>query len=373
MSELRLGFIVNPVAGIGGRVGLKGSDGKRIQQKALRLGAAPISPKRSIEALKRLEPIINNLDILTYPGSMGEDEVISCGFTPIVIGKIKNNETTGEDTKKAAQMMDRLDVGLIMFAGGDGTARDIYNAIGDSLPVIGIPTGVKIHSAVFAINPSKAGELAKIFLKGDLATLRESEVMDIDEESYRKGHVEPRLYGFLKIPFGRNLIQSSKSPSIYKEGDILKAIALDIIDRMSDRVIYIVGPGTTTRSIMNELGLVKTLIGVDVILGKKILMSDVNEADLLKLAQTHEAKIIVTPIGGQGFLFGRGNQQISPRVIQMIGKDNIEIISTVEKLISFKGLPLLVDTGDKEVDDILCGYMEVITGYRERIIYPVKT
>lgn len=373
MYEIRLGFIVNPIAGIGGKVGLKGSDGKKIQHKALSLGAEPLSPNRSIEALESLQSILSELTIVTYPGSMGEDEVISSGFTPLVIGKIENKETTAEDTKKAAQNMASMDVDLIMFAGGDGTARDIYNAIGDSVPVIGIPTGVKIYSAVFAINPSKAGELAKRFLKGELTTLRDAEVMDIDEESYREGQVESRLYGYLKIPFERNLIQTSKSPSRYKEGDILKAIALDIIDRMSDRVIYIIGPGTTTRPILNELGLDKTLIGVDVILEKKILKFDVNEDDLLKLTQARDAKIIVTPIGGQGFLFGRGNLQISPRVIQKVGKENIEIVSTIDKILSLKGRPLLVDTGDKDIDAILCGYKQVITGYRERIVYPIRT
>ena len=373
MNESRLGFIVNPIAGIGGKVGLKGSDGKRIQQKALTLCAKPTSPKRSIEALERLKEILSEIEIVTFPGSMGEDELTSSGFSPTVVGKIENKETSAEDTKKAAQMMACLNVDLIMFAGGDGTARDIYSAIGNSVPAIGIPTGVKIHSAVFAINPSKAGELAKRFLKGDLTALHEVEVMDIDEEAYRKGQVEPRLYGYLKIPFERNLIQSLKSPSSYKEEDILKAIALDIIDRMSERIIYIIGPGTTTKPILNELGLDKTLIGVDVILGKKILKSDVNEDELLKLTQTHESKIIVTPIGGQGFIFGRGNQQISPRVIQKVGRENIEIISTIAKILSLKGRPLLVDTGDKEVDALLCGYMKVITSYKERIIYPIRT
>ena len=331
MNANRLGFIVNPIAGIGGKVGLKGSDGKRIQQKALTLGAKPASPRRSIEALEQLKPILGDIEILTYPGSMGEDELLSVGFSPTVIGKIENKETSAEDTKKAAKMMASLNVDLIMFAGGDGTARDIYNAISDTIPAIGIPTGVKIHSAVFAVNPSKAGELARRFLNGEFTTLHEAEVMDIDEDSYRKGQVEPRLYGYLKIPFDRNLIQSRKSPSSYKEGDILKAIALDIIDRMTDEIVYIIGPGTTTRPILNELGLDKTLIGVDVIFGKKILKSDVNEDDLLKITQSRRSKIIVTPIGGQGFLFGRGNQQISPEVIRKVGRENIEIVSTLRK------------------------------------------
>ena len=241
------------------------------------------------------------------------------------------------------------------------------------MPVIGIPTGVKIHSAVFAINPSKAGELAFKFLSGEVSTLREAEVMDLDEKSYRTGLVESQLFGYMKIPFEPNLTQTSKSPNRFKDIDILKAIALDVIDRMSDEVLYIIGPGTTTRPILNELGLTKTLIGVDVILGNKITKSDANEKDILKLIQTRAAKIIVTPIGGQGFLFGRGNPQISASVIREVGKENIEVVSTLDKIISLKGRPLLVDTGDVDVNELLCGHHKIITGYRDRIVYPIST
>jgi predicted polyphosphate/ATP-dependent NAD kinase len=373
MNEIKLGFIVNPVAGIGGRVGLKGSDGKHIQQKARTLGAEPISPQRSIEALEELKPVTSKLDIITYPGIMGEEEVASVGLAAQVIGKIRNSESTAEDTRTAAQMMANMSVDLIMFSGGDGTAKDIYHVIGDSIPVIGIPSGVKIQSAVFAVNPSKAGELAAKYLSGELTTLHEAEVMDLDEESYRKGRVEPRLYGYMKIPYDRYLVQSQKSPSRYKQEDILQAIALDIVDRLSDELIYIVGPGTTTRPILSELGLKKTLIGVDVIKGRKLIKADANEDELLELTKEKEARIIVTPIGGQGFLFGRGNQQISPRVIQRIGKANIEVVSTIDKILTLKGRPLLVDTGNKDVDAALSGYIEIIVGYRERIVYPIRS
>jgi len=373
MNEIKLGFIVNPIAGIGGRVGLKGSDGKQIQQKALSLGAEPTSPTRSIEALKQLKPIISEIEILTYSGSMGEEEIISAGFIPTVIGDVNNKETSAVDTINAAQEMVRLDVDLILFAGGDGTARDIYDAVGDSVPVIGIPTGVKIHSAVFAINPSKAGELARKFLMGELTALREAEVMDLDEESYRKGLVESHLFGYLKIPYEPNLTQTSKSPNRYRDSDILQAIALDVIDRMPKGVLYVIGPGTTTRPILDELGLSKTLIGVDVILGKKLIKSDVNEKEILNLIQNRKAKIIVTPIGGQGFLFGRGNPQISASVIQEVGKENIEVVSTIDKIISLKGRPLLVDTGDEYIDELLCGYQKIITGYKDRIVYPIRS
>jgi len=373
MKRIKLGLIVNPIAGLGGKVGLKGSDGSSIQQQARNLGADPLSPLKSIEALKALRPEICDFEIITYPGSMGENEARSVGLKPNVVGDISTLETAAEDTIKAAKLMVSHNVDLILFAGGDGTARDIFTAIGDSVPVIGIPAGVKIHSAVYAINPSKAGKIAKKYLLGEITNLRESEVMDINEEAYRQGIVEPRLYGYLRVPFERNLIQSRKSPSRHVEDDVLRAIALDIIDRMHEGIVYIIGPGTTTRPILGELGFDKTLIGVDVILNRKILKYDANESDLLDLNKEYGMKIIVTPIGGQGFIFGRGNQQISHRIIQGVGKKNIEVVSTTDKILSLKGRPFLVDTGNGEVDESLSGYTEVVTGYRDRIIYSVQT
>jgi len=372
MKKKKLGFIVNPIAGLGGKVGLKGSDGRSIQQKARNLGADPLSPRKSIDGLKALRPEIADFEITTYPGSMGENEARSVGLNPVVIGDISTPTTTAQDTINAAELMTSQGVDLILFAGGDGTARDIYTAVGNSVPVIGIPTGVKIHSAVYAINPSKAGEIAKEFLVGKLTDLRDSEVMDINEESYRQGIVEPRLFGYLRVPFKRNLVQARKSPSRHGKEEVLKAIALDVIDRMADDVCYIIGPGTTTRPILSELGFEKTLIGVDVILNRKIVQYDANEDVLLDLVESHDSRIIVTSIGGQGFIFGRGNQQISPRVIRKVGRMNIEVISTIEKILSLNGRPFLVDSGSREVDELLSGYIGVVTGYRERMVYPVQ-
>ena len=229
----RLGLIVNPVAGIGGRVGLKGSDGVEIQKKALELGAVPQSLNRAIQALERIKPV-DDLEVITYPGEMGEDAARACGFEPTVIGSIKPGETTPEDTRNAAREMRRLNVNLLLFAGGDGTARDIYNAVGDGLPVLGIPAGVKIHSAVFGTNPLSAGDLASLYLQGKAASLREAEVMDIDEEAFRQGIVLATLYGYLKIPFERRLVQSLKTPSSPGEQAAMAAIAADVVSNMED-------------------------------------------------------------------------------------------------------------------------------------------
>ncbi len=380
----RLGLIVNPVAGIGGSVGLKGSDGAEIQKKALALGAEPQALNRAIQAVERIQSAFakGDLEAITYPGDMGEDAVRACGFEPTVIGSIKRGKTTPEDTRNAAQEMLRLKVNLLLFAGGDGTARDIYSAIGEGIPVLGIPAGVKIHSAVFATSPRCAGDLAGLYLQGRVSSLREAEVMDIDEEAFRRGVVSARLYGYLKIPFERRLVQSLKTPSSPKEQAAQQAIAYDVVSKMEDGWLYIIGPGTTTRAITSELGLDKTLIGVDVISrgergkGKeergKLVATDANESQLLKLVEGRKAKIIVTPIGGQGYIFGRGNQQISPKVVEKVGRDNIIVVSTTQKIHSLGGRPLLVDTSDLEIDRILSGYIRVITGYNEQIIYKVS-
>jgi len=373
----RAGLIVNPVAGIGGRVGLKGSDGPEIQKRALELGAVPQSLNRAIQALERIRPI-GDLEIITYPGEMGEDAARACGFEPRVIGSITPGETTPEDTRRAAREMRRLNVDVLLFAGGDGTARDIYNAVGDGIPALGIPAGVKIHSAVFATNPINAGNLAALVLQGRVCSLREAEVMDIDEDAFRRGVVSAKLYGYLKVPFQRRLVQGLKTPSSPGEAASMHAIAHDVVDGMEHDCLYVVGPGTTTRAITSRLGLNKTLIGVDAVLGGELVAADVNESQLLKLVEGRRAKIIVTPIGGQGCIFGRGNQQISPRVIKKVlaeddcPKGRIIVVSTPGKIHALGGRPLWVDTGDRELDGMLSGYTLVITGYREQIVYKVS-
>ncbi|RLC78905.1 MAG: ATP-NAD kinase [Chloroflexi bacterium] len=367
-AEKKLGLIVNPVAGLGGRVGLKGSDGIEIQRQALALGAVSRSQERAICALERIEPAV---EIVAYPGEMGADAARAGGFEPTIIGSIEPGETTPEDTRNAAVEMLRLGVDLLLFAGGDGTARDVYNAVGEKLLALGIPAGVKIHSAVYAASPVSAGDLAAFFLAGRVSRLREAEVMDIDEDALRQGIVSAKLYGYLKVPFQRRFLQGLKTPSRPGERAAMAAIAADVVSKLEDGWLYVIGPGTTTRAITSRLGLDKTLIGVDVVAEGKLVAADVNESRLLELLDGRKAKIIVTPIGGQGYVFGRGNQQISPSVIEQVGKENVIVVSTTGKIHSLGGRPLLVDTGDQEVDEMLSGYVRVITGYDEQIVYQV--
>jgi predicted polyphosphate/ATP-dependent NAD kinase len=381
----RLGLIVNPVAGLGGRVGLKGSDGAEIQRRARALGAEAHAGERAAEALARLRKV-PDLEIITYPSEMGEVTARAAGFEPLVIGEIEPGATTADDTRRAVRQMQAMGIDLLLFAGGDGTARDICEAAAPEQPVLGIPAGVKIHSAVYATNPVAAGDLAALYLTGRAESLHEAEVMDIDEEAFRHGSLSARLYGYLHVPYRSNLMQSQKVPTS-GEAVAQAAIGGDVASKMEPGVLYIIGPGTTTRGIAQALGVPKTLLGVDVVVKEeggsaeqgsgeqaiRVVAKDANEARLLELLEGQRAKIVVTPIGGQGYIFGRGNQQISPRVIRQVGRENIMVVSTPDKLYALGGQPLLVDTGDRAVDEMLSGYLTVVTGYNERAVRRIAT
>lgn len=368
----KLGLIINPIAGMGGRVGLKGTDGLEILEKAKSLGAKPVAEERTKKALGKLKCLRDKIELITCARQMGEEAARQSGFWPKVLKIGEVPLTTASDTKKAAKDMLSLKVDLLLFAGGDGTARDIYKAVGNSLVVLGIPAGVKIHSAVFAYNPAAAGELAGLYLEERTSETVEAEVMDTDEEMFRQQILSARLYGYLRIPHKKRYLQRVKSASSTSEKYSQEAIAFEITENLSDEFYYIIGPGTTTRAIMDKLNLDNSLLGIDLIYKKKLTGRDLNEPQLLEKIKGKKAKLIITPIGGQGYLLGRGNQQLSPEIIRQMGKENIIIVATKQKINSLYGQPLLVDTGDEEIDRKLSGYYMIITGYRESIVYKVS-
>jgi predicted polyphosphate/ATP-dependent NAD kinase len=370
-SVKTLGLIVNPVAGMGGTVGLKGTDGVKVLKKAMSLGAKPTAPMRAESFLSELKFIDKKIRLVVGAGNMGEEEALSCGFACTVFGE-KKKKTTAEDTRKIARKMADAKVDLLVFCGGDGTARDILEAVNIDMPVLGVPTGVKMYSSAFAVEPKAATKIVVGFLRGDLP-LREMEVVDVDENAFREGRMSARLNGYLLTPYEPYLIQGAKieSPMIESELRNQAAIAVYIIEAMELDVIYIIGPGTTTRTIGDLLDIKKTLLGVDVFCNKKIVASDVNEKQILSLIQGKTAQIIITPIGGQGFIFGRGNQQISPEVIRQVGLDNIIVVTTEGKLRNLKSLR--VDTGDPDLDDALrARALKVVTDYKTEYMIHVE-
>ncbi len=367
----KLGLIINPVAGIGGRVGLKGSDGLDMFARAKKLGAVPESSARAVEALKILLPIENRFEIVTYPHEMGEDEAIQAGFRPMVMGNIVTGATTPNDTHAAALSMRQAGVDLLLFCGGDGTAKDIHDAIGDSMTVLGIPAGVKIHSGVYAKTPRDAGWATRRFLEDKSTGVCNAEVMDIDEDAVRMGHIAARCHGYLRVLDDRRHIQVAKSGAAPSVSESLRSIVAGVTEEMAEERLYVMGPGTTVGAVMDELEIPNTLLGIDVVQNKMSVSSDVTESELLGLLHGRPATIIVTVISNQGYILGRGNQPISPAVVRKVGKEQIIVIALPQKLASLSGRPLLVDTGDSDLDDSLSGYWRVMTGYRQYSMYPV--
>lgn len=355
---------------MGGKVALKGSDDPGLLEEARRRGAEPVSPARAAEALRSLTAA-PGLELLTAPGEMGEDEARAAGLAPVVVGAAGAGATTAADTEAAAAAMAERGVDLLVFAGGDGTAVDVLHAVGERVPVLGIPSGVKMHSAVFAVSPRGAGELARSVAEGQVRGFAEAEVMDVDEEALRAGVISPRLYGYLLVPVAPSLVQGAKARSAPSERASQEGIAAYVVERVLGDSLCLIGPGTTTRAIMRALGLEKTVLGVDAVRGGRLVAADADERRLLELLEEVPAKVIVTPVGGQGFLFGRGNQQLSARVLERVGRENLVVVATEAKLAALDGRPLLVDTGDPRVDLELAGYIRVVTGYGREAVYRV--
>lgn len=367
----KIGFILNPVAGLGGRVGLKGSDGEQIQEIAKLLGAQPSSPERAKETLALLFPLHEQFDLITAAANMGEFAAREIGFEPQIVPIRNYQKTTAQDTVDVATTMARIGVDLILFAGGDGTARDIYQVIQARIPVVGIPAGVKIFSAVFAYTPKSAGLLVRDFITRNKVLYKEAEIIDLDEDAYRNGVINTKLYGFLRIPYYPHLIQNQKIPSQEHDNYQIEAIAQKVIEEMEHETVYALGAGTIPNVIGKILGIEKTPVGIDLIKNKALIAKDVNEQNLLEVLKSNSLKIIITPIGGQGFLFGRGNQPFSSRVLDKVLKEDIIVVSLVSKINELRGKPLRVDTGDVQIDQKFCGYIPIITGYRDKIIYRV--
>jgi predicted polyphosphate/ATP-dependent NAD kinase len=260
---------------------------------------------------------------------------------------------------------------MILFAGGDGTARNICAAVDDSIPVLGVPAGCKIHSGVYAITPKAAGRVVDMLVKGELVTLGEADVMDIDEEAFRQGTVKAKRYGEMQVPSELRYVQSVKNGGKESDELVLADIAAFVISEMEDDEQYIMGSGSTVAAVMEELGLENTLLGVDLICDHELIGQDMIAADLLAAAEKMPTKLVITLIGGQGHIFGRGNQQLSPALIRKIGKENIMVIATKTKLQALNGRPLIADTGDEALDEELSGYIKVITGYNDHVMYAV--
>ena len=361
----KIGLIVNPIAGMGGSVGLKGTDGE-IYKKAIELGAKPTTPQRIEKTLS----LIKRKDVyfMVAPGKMGKDYIEKFDFKYEIVSTI-DKETNADDTKRIIREMVEKDIDLLIFVGGDGTARDVYDVLGLTIPVVGIPSGVKMFSPVFALSPSAAAEI--INTAGN--QFIEKEVLDIDEEAFRENKLAAKLYGYLKVPKNITLLQAKKEPSNVSKSEeqIKEEIADYLMENLEKETLYILGPGTTLKTITDKMGVEKTLLGIDAVFNGKLVGKDLNEKGLLAILKKYnKSTIIVTPIGGNGFIFGRASKQFTPEVLKLIGKENIIVVATEDKISRLECLR--VDTGDAETDNNLKGHIKVITGHKTEIIIEVK-
>ena len=359
----QIGLLVNPDAGLGGRLGFKGSDGRADEARAA--GAEDRSGPRMRQALERCGDRLADVEILTCSGRMGSD------WIPIEHKVVYEtpDQTSGETTQEAVAVLCEAGIDLLLYAGGDGTTRDIIEALPNSdLPVIGVPGGVKMHSGCFAASPNAAAEVLIAWLEGDLL-LAQTEVMDLDEEVYRQGRWSVRMYGEAMMPASPRWMQGAKMRvQATEEEEVLEALGdhiREVFVADSERLI-IWGSGGTLRTIAEGIGFTPTLLGIDATIGDEQVGTDLNEESLLDLISNHkgDCTLLVSPMGGQGFLLGRGNLQLSPDVLRAIGIDAVMGVVTPAKMLTVA--QLRIDTGDAELDAEFQAkkYLKVLQGYR---------
>jgi predicted polyphosphate/ATP-dependent NAD kinase len=364
------GLIVNPIAGLGGPAGLKGSDGRSVQEAARLRGATPTAGARATRMLDVLARSMPGTTVLTAGGPMGEAIVAAAGLRPEVVWSPKHPDTTSEDTAAAASVLVAAGAGLVVFVGGDGTARDVAAGVPAGTLILGVPAGVKMYSSCFAVSSQAAGALVTAWLRGNLPR-REAEVLDIDERALRNGHAVARLYAVVSVPEWAGRTQARKAATPASEAAAVASAAAGVRERLEPGVRYLMGPGGTVAEVGRQLGLDLSLLGVDVVQDGHLLVRDASEVELLAQIEGRPARAVVTVIGGQGFLIGRGNQQLSPAVIKSLGPDPLLVVATERKLIELGGRPLLVDSGDTQVDTCLSGHLRVVTGPGRSSMYPV--
>ena len=367
----RLGFIINPIAGMGGRVGLKGTDG--VVAQARRLGAEPIANARALEMLRELKrlhdgtPAAPAIEWLAADGDMGADALQAAGFAAAEIVHRPAAEPSARDTLAAVEGFLARHVDLVLFCGGDGTARDVCTVTGETTPVLGIPSGVKMYSGVFGVTPVRSAEVLWRWLVGEIGLAR-VDIVDLDEDRYRRDEWAVRLYLSAWAPFEPTLVQSAKALVTGRDEDAVKDdIAAQLRDEIAARpgALFLLGPGSTVQAVARALHVDKTLLGIDAVVDGKVVGADLAEAQILQLLERYpERRLVLSPIGAQGFVLGRGNQQLSPTVIRRIGPGNILVVSTPAKLAR---TPVLrFDTGDANLDADMISrkFLEAIVGYR---------
>lgn len=369
----RVGVLVNPVAGVGGPLGLKGSDGPEIQAEAARRGAPRRAGERATRAIVALRRRCPDVVIVAAPGAMGADAVRAAGVDPTVVGDDPARATTADDTRRQAAALRDADVALLLVVGGDGTLRAVHDALGETLPVLGVPAGVKMHSGAFAARPETAGDVAAAFLTGDRRVVR-ADVADLDEQAVREDRVSARLYGTVQVPRAPGRVLAAKGGSSATSPAALVGAARRLLDERRPGQLLLVGPGTTANLVLDRLGIAGTLLGVDALIDDRLVGRDLDAEGVLALLDAHpDALLVLGVVGGQGTLLGRGNQQLTADVLRRIGRDGLRVLATKQKLAELSPAVLHVDTGDPALDASLRGHLPVRVSSRETMMLPVES
>jgi predicted polyphosphate/ATP-dependent NAD kinase len=360
-----LGVIINPIAGMGGVVALHGTDGGAAVAAEV-LGAERIAARRARRTLERIAAKVPGIRVLAPRGEMGSAVTTKVGLATDIVTEPASPTTAG-DTAEAARAMIACGVELIVFAGGDGTAYDVAAVVGARVPVIGVPTGVKMHSGVFGTSPEATADAVVGYVGGHRAT-RERDVLELDVPSGG----QPALHATVIVPDQPRLVQPAKATAGADDDSDLDGLAAVIVEEMEVGRPYIVGPGTTTARVMRTLGLSPSLRGVDLIRDRRLVVADATEAEILELLSTGgPATILLGVIGGQGYLLGRGNQPISPRVVARVGRDDIIVMAGATKLAGLHPPVLQVDVGIDEPMPVFQGYIRVRTAPGRSMIMAV--
>ena len=367
---LRVGLIINPIAGLGGPAALRGSDSVAIQRAALARGVQPRAAARTTAALRELVPLRQQLEWRTWGGAMGADVLRDLGFDAIVLGS-PHEPSTAADTRSAARALVSAEIDLLLFAGGDGTARDLAAEVPARVPVIGIPAGVKMHSGVFAVTPEDVAALIARLLRGELVSARIAEVRDVDEAALRQGRIATRYCGELSVPGVGGYLQHMKSGGREVEALVLEEIAAEVVERLANaRGCVVLGPGSTMAAIKTRCGIEPTLLGFDVWRDGVQLGRDL-DATALAAVVDDTTVIVMSFTRGQGFLLGRGNQQLTADLLRRIPRGNLWVVGSRSKLATLQGRPLLVDSGAPDVDVKFAGLVEIVSGYDDVLLYRV--
>ncbi len=344
-------------------MGWKGTDWP-LPLEVVRRSLPLVAPGRARRFLSALARVAGRVTVAAPEGPMGWGSLGSWRGGRVVLGCVDGGKWPTEPGDMVACLREAAGAAdIVVFVGGDGTARLAVEAFGTRVVSLGVPSGVKVYSGVFAYTPEEAAGLVAGFLEGRVGVgLRE--VLDVDEEWFRRGRLVVRLYGYLRVPVGPGLVSGGKQAGVSPEGEVREIAEYFAEELVEECRLYILGPGSTVAAVAEAMGVEgKTLLGVDAVHNGRLIARDADEETLLRLVERYRPRvtIVVSPIGGQGFILGRGNQQLSPRILRLVGREGLLVVAAPSKLRGLRALR--VDTGDPGVDEMLRGYVRVLVGY----------